>query len=538
MPAPHTQAPPLPVQPASPEPPPEDSTPGDQPEFQLVQAAPPPDDAWGEPEPEPTPAVEPGAPVEIEPEPVEPSPADMPFAHPAPEPEPEISYFDLGIAALEAGDTERAIQNLKDAIEVEPTHEEAYYHLALAYEKQQQIAEAVAIYGRLIKGTSNDRWRRLARAREQGLKRKLGMRLLRRAERAAALQQLEDGLDPLEKAAELGLPPGLDCRVRSRYYDYCARLFAARVSEEVGEMSATPVAVAEFVALGPAADEESRAFTDRTFAELGVQRGIIAISRELPPKIVRRLADLTGDIGAQSLLNELTNTEEADWLLVGSLGTRAEVRLFDLLTGRLAVSVCVPRVGPVPGKVDAPIWQRLPARADTNERLGLEVWTDKEVIHEGEPALLFTRVMSDAFVTILAVLPDGTLDVIYPNEAHPDNFVRGGIDFEVPRSAWARLGSGLGLPPGVGGIVAVCTVADIPLVALPELPAATAASPEARQAALVQSIQEKLRALPRESWAESRWTVRILPRQEEPDMDVFEPAEPLTQDTPHPFPSD
>ncbi len=62
----------------------------------------------------------------------------------------ESDHFKRGTAALEAGQVDRAVSHLAEAVRLKPEFREAWYNLALAYGKKGAILDEVAAYRRAI----------------------------------------------------------------------------------------------------------------------------------------------------------------------------------------------------------------------------------------------------------------------------------------------------------------------------------------------------------------------------------------------------
>ncbi|MDR2421773.1 MAG: tetratricopeptide repeat protein, partial [Deltaproteobacteria bacterium] len=65
------------------------------------------------------------------------------------------AYYRLGQLALNRGEANRAVDYLLPAVKVSPTYADAYFALALAYERQGLNDEAAEAYGQVVNLTPN-----------------------------------------------------------------------------------------------------------------------------------------------------------------------------------------------------------------------------------------------------------------------------------------------------------------------------------------------------------------------------------------------
>ncbi|MCZ7609846.1 MAG: tetratricopeptide repeat protein [Ignavibacterium sp.] len=71
-----------------------------------------------------------------------------------------LDYADLvneGVRLASAGNIQKAINNYKEAINLDPTREEAYANLANAYDDLRDYENAIAIYDKCIEINPNNR---------------------------------------------------------------------------------------------------------------------------------------------------------------------------------------------------------------------------------------------------------------------------------------------------------------------------------------------------------------------------------------------
>ena len=93
----------------------------------------------------------------------------------------------------------------------------------------------------------------------------------------------------------------------------------------------------------------------------------------------------------------------------------------------------------------------------------LSVWTKERDYEIGEQISFFVKADADCYLTLLDIMPDGHVTVIFPNKYHEDNFIRANVTYQIPEENYGftfRVQE----PPGLDRIKAFATLSpDSPL---------------------------------------------------------------------------
>lgn len=86
----------------------------------------------------------------------------------------------------------------------------------------------------------------------------------------------------------------------------------------------------------------------------------------------------------------------------------------------------------------------------------IEVWTDRKIYQLGDEITFYFRTRHDVYMTLIDVGTSGGVRVLFPNQHHPDNFVKANKVYTIPKQ-----GSGFSIfvhgPPGLERIKAIAT---------------------------------------------------------------------------------
>lgn len=122
----------------------------------------------------------------------------------------------------------------------------------------------------------------------------------------------------------------------------------------------------------------------------------------------------------------------------------------------------------------------------------------------GQKIVVGFRASRDCYLTLLNVGTSGKLTVLFPNSAHPDNFIQAGRDYHIPE-ADDDFEYELQGPPGVEKLKAVATVKKIPLLESSFAPDGSLfrCVPATDGARDICVVQKKVASIPEAEWAEN-----------------------------------
>ena len=89
--------------------------------------------------------------------------------------------------------------------------------------------------------------------------------------------------------------------------------------------------------------------------------------------------------------------------------------------------------------------------------INVRVWTEKKEYQIGETLTFNLKTDVDSYVTLMDIGSSGNATVIFPNAYHRDNFVRGGVTYQIPAVDYGFKFDVQG-PPGLERIKAIATV--------------------------------------------------------------------------------
>lgn len=101
------------------------------------------------------------------------------------------------------------------------------------------------------------------------------------------------------------------------------------------------------------------------------------------------------------------------------------------------------------------ILQKLSQIKQSQPSFNIKLKVDKEKYHLGDSIEFSFRADRDCYLTLIEVATEGVVRVIYPNKLCPDNFVKAGKNYSIPRDCNFRINfSGL---PGIERLKAIAT---------------------------------------------------------------------------------
>jgi hypothetical protein len=101
------------------------------------------------------------------------------------------------------------------------------------------------------------------------------------------------------------------------------------------------------------------------------------------------------------------------------------------------------------------ILQKLSQIKQSQPSFNIKLKVDKEKYQLGDPIEFSFRVDRDCYLTLIEVATEGVVRVIYPNKLCPDNFVKAGKNYSIPRDCNFQIN--LSGPSGIERLKAIAT---------------------------------------------------------------------------------
>jgi len=134
-------------------------------------------------------------------------------------------------------------------------------------------------------------------------------------------------------------------------------------------------------------------------------------------------------------------------------------------------------------------------------RPGVDIEVDKgdgAVYHVGELLTVHVKCERDGYLTIFDMTADGEVYIIFPNQYHPDNFLKAG-ELTIPGASDPFLFE-VDLPEGTETLVAVLTEEPVEFKNLEYIPSKAFIQVYGTQPAIAQAIVDALREIPPGVW--------------------------------------
>ncbi len=143
-----------------------------------------------------------------------------------------------------------------------------------------------------------------------------------------------------------------------------------------------------------------------------------------------------------------------------------------------------------------------PAPAPGEPPLGVKLWADRETnrYRVGEKVTFFVEATKDCYLTLLNIGTSGQVKLLFPNQFQKANRIKAGIVHRIPAPDAPFELTFVG-PPGTEGVMAICALDNLLLVAQPTAAGPASSPSSTAPVATVKDIEVQLKPVPKERWA-------------------------------------
>ena len=158
--------------------------------------------------------------------------------------------------------------------------------------------------------------------------------------------------------------------------------------------------------------------------------------------------------------------------------------------------------------------EKLVAAKPHNSSFLANVWTDKKEYEIAEKIVFYVKAEKNGYLTLLDVGPNGNITVIFPNKYHRENFIRGGVTYQIPSPDYGFEFDVQG-PAGLERIKAIITLNKVSLLKLDLDKGFHSVERETtRGTRTIQALSKQVDSVDSSSWAESYSEIFIFKKGE------------------------
>lgn len=312
-------------------------------------------------------------------------------------------------------------------------------------------------------------------------------------------------MNSLLDAHSLDLPGRLGDRIRQRYADYYARQVAEQALQQARQHEWHSIGLSALVGGDPF---EGEALVSRIGSALKELNGISVSLRSLSVTASRSLIKGEYDDLPDADRTRLDEYND-DALLIGRIDEEIATFAFDVARRRTQVLQLAENIGPIQGRPDFSIWDKLVSKRKTNSDLRVHVWTEEARYRIGDEVEICVRANRDCYVTLVDLQTSGMMYLLLPNRYQRDNRLLADRTYRIGGRT-APFAIEVTGPAGVEGVKAVATLqplnvgedqsgSDFVIFDRPQ-------SQEAFASALVAQIEK----LDPSTWDVGEWTFPIV----------------------------
>ncbi len=333
-----------------------------------------------------------------------------------------------GLNLLAGGKNREAVDHFYALVIKEPHNKEAYYNLALSYDKSLRKREAIRTYKEFLDMHSQDSvlvTKSNNRVRE--LKEDVAGKLVGEARELAEGHKYEDCLEKLESAYDLDPTTETANNIIEKYFTYTIRSIAWNMSSYSNSLKERTVSVIPFTSLSKEESKQGSAVATELVDEFINMKKLSVYSRddESIKYLLKEIELAETGLIDETTKKELGNLVNTEAVVVGRVGYvdntfEINVRMILVETGRVIVSKNVNMLG---WNVDD---------TDKNADFNISVSMDSKLYRVGDSVTIYLESDRDCYVTLLNVRSNGEIWELFPNKYNRNNFLPADTMYTVP----------------------------------------------------------------------------------------------------------